>query len=311
MLNAPLWESFDVIGAGLGAMNLTPCRSPTLQQMIQGWQQTIQNTYAPFQQRYNKPFIAVENGCFAVEGCANWGSYCPLMPDAKFDESKTDLQLMRNYYLSQDVAFQPMEGYFGPGWHYYSFTPYACGGVRDSSVNPRLKVEDIIQFLFLGEERPRIITIDGRLGDWLESYRVLNDPVADSRGKQDLTSLSFAQDEEYMYFRVDYVLPPTGFLSVELDTNGDMGRDAFLLLNNVYSLDGTWWGNSFLYEDRDKIGFVDSIDASNSIEMRVAKRFLIKLLTEYPVRARLVHCDRNWRTEDETTWIALPEWDSK
>jgi len=306
MLDAPLWEHFDVIGAGLGALRLTPYASPTLEQLVQGWKRTIRDVFSPFQQRYDKPFLALDNGCFAVAGCANWGSYCHLIPEARFSSSATSLREMQLYYLSQDAAFKEMEGYFGPGWHYYSLTPYDVGSVRDRSINPRMKVEDVIQLLFLGGTTPRKITIDGSLSDWQDVPITASDPAGDSHGANDLVALRFAEDDEYYFFRVDYTAPPAGFLSIDLDAGGDARRDAFLLLNNVYTADGTWWGDSFVHRsDGRKIGFVDSIDSGASIELRVAKRFLQGILSASSLRVHLVHCDKQWKVEDETGWFRV------
>jgi len=235
MLDAPLWEAFDVIGAGLGAFELSTSQSATVGQLTAGWRRVIRETFAPFQTRYGKPFLALENGCFAVKGCASkWGSYCSLLPG--YDPSRSSLADIRSYYMAQDAAFREMEGYFGPGWHYYSFNPYYAGSVRDTGVNPRMKVEDLIQLAFLGETRSRIITVDADLRDWQDTPPQFSDPRGDSSGSDDLVALTFAQDTDYLYLRVDYTAPPNGFLSIELDTNGDHKLDSFVLLNNRYDL---------------------------------------------------------------------------
>jgi hypothetical protein len=214
-----------------------------------------------------------------------------------------DMQL---WYLSHDQAFGELNGYYGPGWHFYVFSPFSPGSIRDRSVNPRLKVESVIQDIFLGEIRPNLIAVDGSVSDWLDNYEVGRDPVGDSSSRYDLETLSFTQDTSYLYFCVKYADSPTGHLTVEIDINGDLNADVLLKLTDQSTLDGTWWGNSWITDLKGApIGFVDSINVGSFVELRVHKRFLKGILSKQYLGIRLSHQSAARYVQDETNWFTL------
>jgi hypothetical protein len=304
-LQADFWWQFDILGSGVMALRVTPYATPTLQQLAEGWRKLIHDYHQPFQTRYNKPLLAYENGCLSVKGCVNWGGYggdCAAYA-ASNPQSLDDIRL---WYLSQDEAFKEMEGYFGPGWHFYAFSPDAVGSIRDRSTNPRLKVEDVIQKIFLGAPSTQLISIDGAFADWSDRYIIGSDPEGDSQGPNDLLRMSFVQDDSYLYFRVDYAAPPSGDLRIELDFDGDLKADLHLDLSDRYSPDGTWWGNSYTYtSEQHRMGIVDSMDHGASVELRVPKRFLQAFLRPDYVAVRFAHYDRFWDLGDQTQWFPL------
>jgi hypothetical protein len=297
-----------MIGLSGWNVELTTLNTPTISQLVDGWQRLIDEYFMPFQKRYEKPFMMWENGCTAAEGCAKYGLICPRIEG--FDPLKPSVDQMREYYEAQDLAFREMEGYYGPGWYSYPLHPYFRGGVRDTLTStPRLKIEDMIQVICLGGVRPRKIVIDGASGDWSDAYLVGRDPVGDSRGENDIVSLSFTQDESYLYFGVRYSAPPAspGILLLRIDTNGDGNKDAELFLNNIWSVIHDWV--SELYEGGlgagPAIGFADAIDAGNLVEMRLARRFLEGYLAGSSFRVQLAHFDKDWRLQDETAWFSV------
>lgn len=305
-LEARFWSEFDILGAGLSGLDVSADPHPTLSEATQGWKDLIQKYFRPFQERFGKPFLAEENGCFAVEGCMRWGAWCELIMGQAFDASRVEADEMRMWYLSQDAAFSSMPGYFGPGWHFFVLDPYRTGSIRYASPNPRMMLEGVIQQLFLGSSKARHVTIDADLSDWRSEYYVGADAAGDSRGESDLLGLWFTQDDMYVYLRVDYVRPPHGWLIIEVDADGDRRLDFSLFLNDVYTYDGTWWGQSFVRRPDERwLGFADSIDVSSTIEMRVPKRFVASFAQPSAWAVRLLHHDASWNREDEMGWLAL------
>ena len=305
-LEGAFWEEYDILGSGVMALQLTHYRDPTVEQMLDGWRDLIREIHQPFQSRYNKPLLAYENGCLAVKACANWGGYGGDCKIADLASQPLSLETVRRWYLSQDAAFNEMEGYFGPGWHFYAFDPSAVGSVRDKSANPRLKMESVIQTLFVGTASSPLRSIDGSVADWSDSDTVGLDPSGDSVGASDLTRVGFTQDGAYLYFRVDYVAPPSGDLRIDMDVDGDLKEDLHLDLSDRYTPDGTWWGNSYIYSPGQlRMGIVDSIDAGSSIEMRVPRRFLEGIVGEEYLSVRLVHYDRFWNLGDDSQWFTV------
>ena len=310
MLEAELWSYFDIVGTTLGEIPITPYRTPSFEQMMQGWQRLIQDVYSDFQRRYNKPFLAVDNGCPAVEGCASHGSLCYSHLQG-FNSTQVSLADATLYYLTQDAAFNSMQGYFGPGWHFYVFSPGFLGSARDSSTNPRIKLDGVIQRIFLGQEKPRIITVDGEFDDWQSNYTVGEDPLGDAYGTADLLGLDFVEDEDYIYFRIRFESSPSqpSYLKLLMDTIGDDGADWGLLLNNIWTLRNDWCGGACLYSNGSmrgpQRGFADSINGDRGIEIRIAKRFFESDLDLSSLRVRLVHNSQSGIVWDETGWFEI------
>jgi hypothetical protein len=278
ILNAPFWDSFDIVGLSGWGIDLTGSRRTTVSSLVNGWERLIQEIFEPFQREKNKPFLFWENGTLIVEGCANYGLICAL--ESNFNPEKIDIQEMENYFISQNIAFKQMKGYFGPGWFGFSFSHYYRGGVRDTLHSTfRLKIEDEIQNINLGQALPRIIQIDGEFEDWLEEYIVATDPSGDANREEDITSLAFTQDDDYLYFKVEYAsaLSTVGYLDIRLDSNGDNREEFRIFLNNRWTDSNDWIG--MMYNPQKlNIGFVDAIDNDDAIEFRVAKRYLEEYL---------------------------------
>jgi hypothetical protein len=306
ILRAQFWEEFDVIGMSGWSIRLTDNPSPTTQELVNGWRALITNYFQPFQQRFDKPFLMWENGCLAAAGCARYGLICDRMPG--YDALQPSLEDMARYYCAQDEAFQTMHGYYGPGWYRFPLHPYHRGGVRDTiTATPRLKIEDTIQEICRGYAVPRIIQIDSDPSDWIGSYVVGTDPLGDARGVNDITSVSFTQDDDYLYFGVRYAAPPStpGLMILRLDGGGASVVEVFL--NNIWTQIHDW--KSDIYQGQmgtgPVIGFADAIDAGSMIEVRIARRFLSGYLNGPSLTAQIVNFTQDWRPQDEAGWFDL------
>jgi hypothetical protein len=312
ILQAPFWNSFDLIGMSGWAICLTDAVSPTLGQLVAGWRGLIDRYFQPFQRRYNKPFAMWENGSIAVTGCSRYGLICPRTEG--YDPMRFDVSDMELYYRAHDIAFREMDGYFAPGWYSYPLHPYFRGGVRDTiTATPRLKIEDTIQEICTGDAVPRIIQIDANSSDWLDTYVVGVDPSGDSRGNEDIVKLSYISDDDYLYFAVTYNAPldSLGKVVMDIDTTGDGEADAVLLMSNDWSQIHDW--ASSLYSGADFsfpiVGFADAIDAGEMIELRIARRFLVDYLEVGCFRVRVAHFPMySWTVEDTIDWVTL--WES-
>jgi hypothetical protein len=317
IVEAPFWGLFDIIGLSAWNIDLTnqgwgmppsSTQQATQAQLERGWRELIDRYYSPFQQTWNKPFLLWENGVVAARGCANYGLVCPVVPG--FDGSRVSLGEMKTYYLAQDAAFRGMVGYFGPGWYSWPFSAYYRGGVRDTVTStPRLKLEDAIQEICLGAAHPRTVQIDGRSDDWIAGYTVGTDPLGDARGANDIVGLAFTQDDQYLYFNVAYAAAPTspGLVLLRLDTNGDGYKELELFLNNIWTDIHDWVSELYLrgLGSGPAAGFADAIDAGNSLELRLARRFLDGYLGGCSLHVQVAHFDRDWNLQDETPWFAV------
>ena len=305
IFKAPFWNSFDITGLSGFNIKLTEHSIPTVSQLTNGWHKLINDVFQPFQARQNKPFLMAEVGTDSVAECANVGLSCSFMPD--YDPNNISIQDMADYYLAQSTAFKDMEGYFGPGWSYFSFSPYSRGGVRDPGFTFRLKIEDLLQSINLGKSDPRIIQIDAEFDDWLDDYIVFSDPVGDAKGQQDIISLSFTQDEDYLYFKAEYSAPLSNFAFIDIlfDTNGDNRRDFKLFLNNYWIENHHDWNGQILRGNTTVIGFADAIDNQNQLEFRIAKRYIESYLGDSLTLLNFRTLSTNWELSDETGKIYL------
>lgn len=303
VLKAPFWDYFDIVGQTVWGIILTEHDFPTVSQLVEGWDKVIEERFQPFQAQQNKPFILNDNGTNSVTGSARYALMCSYMPF--YDPKNYDVQEMADYYLAQSVAFEDMEGYFGPGWSYFVLKQGDRGGVRDPSFTFRLKIEDLIQSINLGKSDPRIIQIDAEFDDWHEDYIVFSDPTGDARGPEDIISLAFTQDEDYFYFKVEYSAPPSdfGFLLMVFDTNDDNREDFKVFLNNYWTELNDWTGKIIKYGA--KIGFTDAINSRNQIELRIAKRYVEDYLGDSLTLLNLQHGSLNGKVSDETGKIYL------
>ncbi len=306
----PFWEKLDVLSIGINypyLTPLTPYAQPTLEQLIAGWEQLIAHVFRPFQNRFNKPFIAYEVGTYPVLGCSNFGAWCRIAGRVEIAPSTFSVEDMERYFVSQHRAFEQMEGYYGAmhSFFYLTFDYREVGGHRDyANISPRGIVDDLIQQRFLGEARPRVVQIDGRTDDWDNiSPTRFSDPRGDSKGANDIIGMSYTSDELFLYFKIDYLSAPSGYLLIQFDTSGNGKEDFFLMLNDV---NGAWWRQETIYHpDHPRvpiIGIADAVDGPKFIETRIPRPFLVDYWTGGPFSVRLVHADRNWNVEDETVW---------
>jgi len=115
--------------------------------------------------------------------------------------------------------------------------------------------------------------------------------------------MSYTSDELFLYFKIDYLSAPSGYLLIQFDTSGNGKEDFFLMLNDV---NGAWWRQETIYHpDHPRvpiIGIADAVDGPKFIETRIPRPFLVDYWTGGPFSVRLVHADRNWNVEDETVW---------
>lgn len=312
ILQAPFWNSFDITGLSAWNIDLTRYPNPRIDQLISGWRDLIDRYFQPFQQRFDKPFLMWENGCFATEGCANYGLICSRIEG--FDATKPSTEEMAKYYIAHDGAFQKMEGYFGPGWFAYPLAPDHQGGVRDTTnITFRLKIEDTIQQLCLGSVSHRLIEIDGDDSDWVDEYTIGIDPVGDSIGASDLTEVAFTKDDAYWYFRIAFASPPDipAYIRIFIDETGDGQTEWELYLNNIWNPAKDWlsmW-TAFLHERNinqgPRRGTVDTIEGSNFIEIRLARRFFGTNEPLSSFRVRVVQYSQSWNPLDEMGWFSI------
>ncbi len=312
-ITLPFWEEPDVLAVGINYPDLaplTPYSIPTLEQLVAGWEQLISRYIQPFQSRFNKPFIAYEVGTYPVLGCSNFGAWCRIAGRVELSPSTFSMEDMERYFLSQHRAFERMAGYYGSIYSFFllTFDYRDVGGYRDyANMSPRGIVDDLIQQLFLGEARPRVVQIDGKADDWdnISTVRFV-DPRGDSKGANDIIGMRYTSDELFLYFTIDYLSAPSGFLVIQFDTSGNGKEDFFLMLNDVHA---AWWRHETIYHpDHPRvpiIGIADAVDGPTFIETRIPRPFLVDYWTGGPFSVRLVHADRNWNVHDETVWYRI------
>ncbi len=320
ILHARFWAHVDVLTAILvfrvdgrtGRVDSPPLTSfpnPTVEQLVEAWKGLIEKYFQPFQERYNKPFIAVENGCVALEGAANWGVtflYWEKAPSS----TTVSISDMRLHYLSQHLAFVSMDGYFGPGWYTYSFDPNFGGGVQDGyDFTPRLKVEDLIQELFLGRAVPRLIRVDGQRDDWLPAYLITSARSEGSSGAAGIAGVYFAADEQYLYFMIEFeaLVTKRGFLTLEIAAGRGGHPGLFVQCDNVYTVSERW--NGWLhtgYPEYTRVGTADVAVAGSSVELRFSRAFVERNLIWPPGRVRVTFHNTLGQVENATEWLSLP-----
>ena len=280
---ADWWEHVDVLGLGVVAGDMEPlCQTttPTFDELVASWEKRIELYYIPFQQRYDKPFLAFENACPSFEGAAARGAYTPgAGADGEAIRAKAPLDFVEQslYWDSFLEAFDDMPGYSGPGVWRYDFPGWMQGGVTDKQQSPRLKpVERVFERRFLGAEVPRPVRIDGALSEWQDEWQLASDPVADCAiNGDDLLALWGCQDEDYVYFRLDFAARPRHLATLSIDLPSTRDWDFIISI----SPDGNRWGGAVMRRNAtpwgsDPVGFADVAVAGNALEVRVHKRFL-------------------------------------
>lgn len=320
ILQARFWAHVDILTAILvfrvdgrtfrvDSPPLTQFPTPTLEQLVEGWKGLIAKYFRPFQERYNKPFIAVENGCVALEGAANWGVTFLTWGKAR-SSTTVSIADMRLHYLSQYLAFVSMDGYFGPGWYAYSFDPNFGGGVQDGyGFTPRLKVEDLIQELFLGRAVPRLIQVDGQRDDWSPAYLITSARSGGSFGATGIAGVYFTADEQYLYFMIEFEAVETkrGFLTLEIAAGRGSHPGLFVQCDNVYTVSGRW--NGWLhtgYPEYTRVGTADVAVVGRSVELRIHRAFVERNLIWPPGMVRVTFHNALWQLESATEWLSLP-----
>jgi hypothetical protein len=315
--DAAFLRAVDIVACEIynpeGGKPLTLKNQPTADDLRQGWERRIGEYFQPLQLALNKPFVPHGTGCPSVLGADAWGeSFAGRFPEL-WSVDRLDLQTQTRWYQAQFEAFALMDGYYGPCVYWYDFVQFGAGSVRDIGVNPRLKpVEDYFRLSFGSSAQPRSVSIDGNLSDWREEYAIGSDPAGDSRGPNDLTGLSFAEDDDYWYLKIDYVAPPVtpSICDMHFDLNGDGMGDLRLSMNNLWSAGKDWSGPSGLFlaqaPSLSQVGFADAIDSGSSIELRIAKRFLQGVPMSASLSVRVMHYNKDWGLQDETVWHPLP-----
>jgi len=304
ILISKIWEVADIlmVGNNLADAPFASSNNPTVEQVTASLKRYIDQYFQPFQRRFNKPFLPHENGCFSFDGAVKWGIYAEFLENSPYLVDITDMEI---YYLAHTLAYEDMEGYFGPGWYPYSLNPYRLGGANDTGSIPRLKIEGLIEELFTGTRSSHLIRIDGTSNDWTENLLVAEDPIGDNKSGDDIVSLSAHEDESYLYLHVGYhESSPNGTIVINIDLNSNGVVEYNLQCDNIYSENKSWRG--FLYSNmRDYriTGFADTADTAKGIELRIPKRFL----GEYDsVSIRVIDMNYQWnRTEDSTSFYEL------
>lgn len=287
LLEAAFWGSVDILAAGINQPEMRAMAStadPSVAEVAQTWERWIQTFFQPFQERFNKPFIAHENGCLPINGSILWGVYSTFHfdTDPHFPETaRIDISDMAIYYASQIQAFKEMDGYYGPGWYAYDFDPGMLGGVEDPTRTPRLKVDDVIAEDFLGHAVHRVVAVDGLTDDWPSEAALVSDPTGDSdHAGDDITALWAVQDERYLYIRVDYSGEREDTLNIDISIDGDSSPEFTLNCNAwPYKLCGA----TFLrpqatlyraYRWTDTLGVADIVFKGDHVELQLYKPFL-------------------------------------
>jgi hypothetical protein len=273
LLDASFWKYYDILSVGILMPEQVPLATtddPTVDEVVGIMKRWIDIFYQPFQARFNKPFLPHENGCPSYDGAIRNAMYSVF---TNGDSSSIDLTDMSIYYLSHMIAYETMEGYFGPGWYFMSFNPFRLGGIRDWSANPRLKVEDEIRSAFLDSNVVDRISLDGSLNDWVsikpQNEEELGDSIAD-----DIINVKSFESEDYFFINVNYALNFDGPISILFDIDGDGREDYKANCNNSFNEYGVW--QAFLYSlpnQKLRVGFGDLVQSQNGFEFRIHKRF--------------------------------------
>ena len=279
ILDAPFWAAGDILCVGISLNQLDPLSrsGATDQHLLERWARWIKTYFQPFQERFNKPFIANENGCMPLEGAIAYGLYYSGPVD---DPSAVpvDISEMARYFSLQAQAFGSMTGYYGPGLWTFLFNPGYTGGIRDPNNDLRLKIDDPIREMFCGPADTESIHIDGSVDDWPAAALLASDPRGDvgARGVDDLLALYGAEGDRYYYIRLDYAQPPCGYLTLGLDTDADGSPEVAVVCNNRWTSNHRWTATleTPAHNPWERIGVADIVDAGASLEMRIAKRYL-------------------------------------
>jgi len=277
-LEAPFWAACDILccGISLNGLDPLPPSDGTDQRLLDRWSRWIKTYFQPFQERFNKPFIANENTCFALEGAAVYGAYYNFQPPQP--GVPIDIAEMARYFSLQGQAFSNMVGYYGPGLWTFVLNPGYDGGIRDANFDLHLKIDDLIREMFGGPADTETIHIDGSVDDWSAAAFLGSDSRGDvgKGGADDILALYGAESDLYYYIRLDYAQPPNGTQIIDLDTDGDWIPEVAVSCTNRWTSNHRWTASleTPAGAPRECIGVVDAVDAGRSLEMRIAKRFL-------------------------------------
>jgi len=308
---APFWSAIDVLAPAINDDYKPHVQSfdPTLEELIVAWNRLIRNYFQPFQQRYNKPFLAYHAGCLPIDGGAMWGVQLPGHYPARMSIQYVDLQEQRDWYESVLESFSEMEGFFGLGTFWYDFTHWMLGGVNDINMTPRLKpAEAFLSESFGGVAAERMIMLDGDLSDWDGIGVSIEDPAGDNRFHgDDLIRVQGFQDDAYLYCAIQYTALPAGGLTVWLDTGGDNNWDFSIGIGPIQGTEEAWMGN---VGDKDlpgrAVGVADVASRENCLEVRLHRRYIYGY--SGPISIRVTDANAAWTGDDDSipSWMLIP-----
>lgn len=284
---ADFWRYLDILSIGVILdfhESLSKSNDPTLDEVINSWERRIAKYLSPFQKRYNKPFIAHENGCFPLDGSVKWGVYFEWVhPDPNGEgyvhpnkvNVKVDLSDQVLYFKAFFEAFKDMDGYYGPGVFWYTFRPgFMMGSLKYTRFCPRLKpVEEVFELYLKGSVSPKPIAVDGSLDEWGSRYDIADDPSGDNVSGDDIVSLKACKDDTYLYCGIVYRDAPRGNLVLWVDIDNNGGPE-YQITCDIRRDNELWQAFIKRMSDQKVIGFGDIMDENNTLEVRVPRSFL-------------------------------------
>jgi hypothetical protein len=312
MTDAPFWGEVDIISTGVfesypGPM--VPSLTPTADEIAAAFAARIRSYLQPFQSHWNKPYVAYENGTLSIAGAARWAAYAFAHIGGP---ATVDLDQMRTYYEGQSRAFSEMDGYYGPGWSYYDFSPYRFnGGPCDGNYQPRNKVDSVLRGLLGGTAGPNMITVDGSGHEWDASWK-LEEKARDTRADahRDILSIWGVRADSRLNFLLEFADYPEAGCELHIDTNGDDRADYRLSCQptgmTFYGSPQTppsWYARLQSISTGSHVGEGDIAVIASRIEIALYERFLtptgiaVRVKIEAPSGAgAVVGAGQNWLT---------------
>ncbi len=202
-----------------------------------------ENVISALKNVQDKPIMFFENGVPSVDSLfINWGKF---VGGGSFQNPNMLWQEL--YYKAGFEARKNLDNLMVQGWYGWSFIP-AEGGPKDSGLSPRGKpAEDVIRYYYgNGDNKKRVVEINGKIDDWKPEYLLIEDDLGDSKTDDyDLKAVYGTIDDMYLYLMIEVTgslrnQPNKDLIGLNISLNGDEVAD--LSYGIIMGSDNKWQG---------------------------------------------------------------------